>query len=71
MSYADHPRDRARDKCCPMPGVVRGPFVVYLRTDGFYVVVDPRKPLGRGTVSQPGTLAKATRDAAYLASQEP
>ena len=54
-----------------MPGITRGPFVVYLRTDGFYVVADPRKPLGRWTVSQPGTLAKATRDADYLASQEP
>ena len=61
MSDANHPRDRVREKCAYMPGVTRGRFVVYPRTDGRFVVVDPLRPWNARDV--PGTLsASAGKD---------
>lgn len=61
MADAAHPRDRVRDPCCPLPGVKRGRFEVYLRTDGLYVVYDPLRPAtDRGVPGSVGTLQHAT-----------
>ena len=72
MADMNHPRDRIRDRCCPLPGVTRGRFVVYLRTDGLYVVYDPLRPwASRGVPGSVGTLAHATSVAEQQARLHP
>ena len=62
MSEMHHSRDRVRETCCYLPGIKRGRFEVYPRTDGKFFVYDPtRAPADRmvpGTLSD--TLAEAT-----------
>lgn len=65
MADAAHPRDRIRDKCAFMPGVTRGRFTVYPRTDGRFFLYDPARAwndrMVPGTLSD--TLAEATQHA--------
>jgi len=73
MTDMNHPRDRVREKCCYMPDVKRGRFIVYPRTDGRFVLVDPTRPPNDravpGTVSN--TLAEATQHADRHALMHP
>jgi hypothetical protein len=64
---ADHPRERIvfwRD-----PQIEAGPFRVLPRTDGKFVVVDTRRPLGERTVLVLADLKSAERACQRLAKE--
>jgi hypothetical protein len=69
---ADHPRERLVMQTVALPPQPQGiePLVVMMRTDGKYIVYDPRRRIGDRTVALRGTLNDVTNAALETLNHE-